>query len=133
VLRQSGPAAAVFLIENGTPRTLAALGDPAPGGGSFAALASWPVISKAGKVAFVASLDGGPNGLAIFVSDGDALRRLAAVGDPLPDGGRIAAFPLYPTIAITADDSVTFSATAEREGMRRDTIFYYGPPRRLGH
>ncbi len=47
------------------------------------------------------------------------------MGDPLPEGGRIAAFPLYPAVAIGGNDAVTFAAIAERG----DTLFYDGPPR----
>ncbi len=54
---------------------------------------------------------------------------MAAAGDALPDGGRLAAFPLYPAAAIGGGDAVTFVATAERDGARTDTLFYYGPPR----
>ena len=129
VLRQGGPGAAIFAVENDTPRAVAALGDAAPGGGSFAAFASWPLLSQAGSVAFIAPIEGGPNALAIYVAGGQGLRRVAAVGDGLSDGGRLAAFPLYPAAAIGGSDAVTFAATAERDGNRTDTLFYYGPPR----
>ena len=129
VLRQGGPSAAVFLVENDTPRAVAALGEAAPGGGSFAAFASWPVLSETGAVAFIASLDGGPDGLALYLAGAGGTRRIAAVGDALPGGGRIAAFPLYPALAIAPDDAITFAAIAERDGARADTLFYYGPPR----
>jgi hypothetical protein len=129
VLRQGGPEAAVFRVENDTPHAVAAIGEAAPGGGTFAALASWPVISAGGAVGFIASLDGGPGGLALYLAGAEGVKRIAAVGDALPDGGRIAALPLYPNLAIAADDAVTFAAIAERDGVRRDTLFYFGPPR----
>ncbi len=130
VLRQGGPGAAIFAVENDTPRAVAALGDPAPGGGSFAGFAAWPVLSQDGSIAFIAPVEGGPNGLALYLAGSQGLRRVAAVGDALPDGGRLAAFPLYPVTAIGGAGAVTFIATAERDGMRTDTLFYYGPPRR---
>ncbi len=130
VLRNGGPNAAVFVIENDTPRALAAIGDPAPGGGNFAAFASWPALSQVGSVAFIASVDGGPNALALYCANrGDGLTRVAAIGDPLPDNARLAAFPLYPAAAIGGQDAVTFAAAAERDGTRTATLFYYGPPR----
>jgi hypothetical protein len=129
VLRQGGPEAAVFRIENDTPHAVAAVGEAAPGGGTFAAMASWPVMNDSGAIAFIASLDGGPNGLALYLAGADGMKRVAAIGDVLPGGGRIAALPLYPNLAIAGDDAVTFAAVAERDGTRRDTLFYYGPPR----
>jgi hypothetical protein len=87
------------------------------------------VMSDSGAVAFIASLDGGPNGLALDLAGADGTKRIAAVGDALPGGGRIAAFPLNPNLAIAGDDGVTFAAIAERDGVRRDAIFYFGSPR----
>jgi hypothetical protein len=132
VLREGGPGSALFVIENDVPRTIVATGDAAPGGGSFAAFASWPVLSQSGAVAFIASLDGGPNGLGVFLAGPEGLKRVATVGDTLPGGDRLAAFPLYPALAIAPNDAVTFNAFAERDGARADTLFFYGPPRR-GH
>ena len=129
VLRNGGPDSAVFVIENDTPRAVAAIGEPAPGGGSFAAFASWPALSQAGSVAFIASVDGGPNALALYVTGHDGLTRVATVGDALPDNTRLAAFPLYPTAAIGGQDAVAFAAAAERDGTRTATLVYYGPPR----
>jgi len=129
VLRHGGPESAIFVSDGETPRPVAAIGDAAPGGGKFAAFASWPAMSAGGTVAFIASIDGGPEGLAVYRAGAEGLTRLAAVGEPLPEGGRIAAFPLYPALAIAGNDAVTFAAVAERDGQRSDTLFYYGPPR----
>lgn len=82
-------------------------------------------MNPGGTVAFIASIDGCRGGLAVCVAGTDGLKRIAAVGDPLPEGGRIAAFPLYPAVAIGGNDAVTFAAIAERG----DTLFYDGPPR----
>jgi hypothetical protein len=93
-------------------------------------LASWPVLSDGGAIAFIASLDGGPNGLALYLAAADGtMKRVAAIGDKLPGGSSITGFPLYPDLAIAGDGAVTFAAVAEREGARHDTLFYYGPPR----
>lgn len=130
VLTQGGPDTAVFVVDNDTPRAIAAVGEAASGGGSFAAFASWPVMSESGAVAFIASLDGGPNGLAVFRAGADGMKRVAAVGDALPGGGRIVAFPLRPVLSIAPDDAIVFAAIAEQGGARTDRLFYYGPPRR---
>jgi hypothetical protein len=129
VLRQGGPATAVFVLDGDIARPIAATGDAAPDGGVFAAFPSWPVLDQRGTVGFVAALDGNPSPLAVYVANSSKLKRLAGVGDALPEGGRLAAFPRYPAIAIGPDDAVTFAATAEREGRQTDTLFYNGPPR----
>jgi hypothetical protein len=129
VLRQGGPPGAIFVLEGEAVRPIAAIGDPAPDGGVFSAFTSWPVLSSLGAVGFVASIDGGPSPSGIFLAGADGLKRLAAVGDTLPEGGRLVSFPLYPAIAIGPDNAVTFVAGNEREGARKDTLFYYGEPR----
>jgi hypothetical protein len=129
VLRQGGPPGAIFVLEGEAVRSIAAIGDPAPDGGVFSAFTSWPVLSPLGAVGFVASIDGGLSPSGIFLAGADGLKRLAAVGDTLPEGGRLVSFPLYPAIAIGPDNAVTFAAANEREGARKDTLFYYGAPR----
>jgi hypothetical protein len=129
VLRQGGPESAVFVVENDLPRAIAAIGDAASGGGTYAAFVSWPAMSNDGAIAFIASLDGGPDGLAVYLAGAEGMKRVAAIGDELPGGGRIVAFPLYPTLAIAPNGAVTFAAIVERDGARDDTLLYYGPPR----
>jgi hypothetical protein len=129
MMRQGGPGSAIFVADNDAPRAIASIGDPAPGGGTLAAFASWPVMSQTGAVAFIASVDGGPNALALYLAGTDGLKRVAAVGDALPDGGRLDAFPLYPSLAIGPDGAITFSATVERNNVRGDELFNYGAPR----
>jgi hypothetical protein len=129
VLSHGGPEAAIFVTDGETPQAVAAIGDAAPSGGAFAAFASWPAMSADGTVAFIASLDGGPGGLAVYRVGDDGKKRIAAIGDTLPQNGRISAFPLYPALAIGDNRAVTFVAIAERDGQRSDTLFYYGPPR----
>ena len=45
---------------------IAAVGDPAPGGGKFAGFGEWPSAGPAGRIAFVAALDDGPGPIGIF-------------------------------------------------------------------
>ena len=126
---RGGPSAGVFLLDGGTAVALATIGDPAPGGGTFAAFTSWPVLSPGGTAAFVASIDGGPSPVAIFAAGKSGLSRIAGVGDTLPDGGRLVSFPRYPAVAIGPEDAVTFAAAIEQGGNSRDALYYYGPPR----
>ena len=132
VLRQGGPAAAVFLIDSDSPRKVAAIGDSVPGGGTLAALASWPALSQSGAVAFIASVDGGPNALAVYLAGADGMKRVAAVGDRLGESGRLAAFPLYPAVSVGGEDAVIFAATVEQDNTRRELLYYFGPPRPHG-
>jgi hypothetical protein len=129
VIRQNTSAGAITVIENEVPRVLANVGDAAPGGGTFSAFAAWPALSGSGAVAFIAAIDGGPNPMGLFLADSAGLRRIAAVGESLPDGSRMTGLPLYPTLAISSSDAVTFAATTERDGGRSEAIVYYGPPR----
>jgi hypothetical protein len=129
VIRQTAPVGAITLVENETARVAARVGDPAPGGGAFSAFAAWPALSQTGAVAFIASIDGGPNSVGLFLADSAGMRRIAAVGETLPDGSRLTALPLYPTLAIGPKDAVTFSGTTERDGGRSQTLIYYGAPR----
>jgi len=129
VLRRGGPAAAIFVLDRETSQPIAATGDPAPEGGTFAAFPSWPVLSRRGTIGFIASIDNGPSPLAVYVAGSAGLKRLAGIGDTLPDGARLASFTRYPALAIGPDDAVTFAAASERDGRTRDALFYLGPPR----
>jgi hypothetical protein len=127
VLRQGGPATAVFVLDTDAPRAIAATGDPAPGGGVFAAFPSWPVLNRGGTVAFVAAIDDGPNPLAVYIARNGALERLVGIGDRLADGSRLASFARYPAIAIGPDGAVTFAGASERDGELREALFYIRP------
>src|SRR5262249_52922234 len=83
VLRQGGPESAVFVVETNVPRVIAAVGDAASGGGTYAAFASRPAMSNDGAIAFIASLDGGPNGLAVYLGGTEGMKRVATIGDAL--------------------------------------------------
>lgn len=77
----------IFLSAKGQSAKVVAAGDPAPGGGSFAALGA-PALNAGGAVAFAAVVEGGPTPGGIFVAgEGGVLRRVAGAGDPAPGGG----------------------------------------------
>jgi hypothetical protein len=126
---RGGPGAGVFLFDGATAVALATIGDPAPGGGTFAAFTFGPVLSPGGTAAFVASIDGGPSPVAIFAAGKSGLSRIAGIGDTLPDGGRLVGLPRYPAVAIGPADTVTFAALSDAGGKSRDALYYYGPPR----
>ena len=49
VLRRGGPSGAIFRLDGDTVTPLAALGEPAPGGGRFSAFAAGPALSESLK------------------------------------------------------------------------------------
>src|SRR5438132_253062 len=96
VLKRGPVAAGIFVVEGDRVRKVAALGDPAPGGGVFSYLGLWPALSAAGTVGFVASVDHGPAPIGVFTADRSETRKIASVGDPVVGVGRLASFGLYP-------------------------------------
>jgi hypothetical protein len=118
----------LFLVERGAPRTLALIGDPAPGGGTFSHFGLWPSVNAAGHVVFASSVDGGSNPIAVFVARPDGFTRVAGVGDALPGGGRLLSFGLYPLAAITPRGGVAFGTAVTATGEGTEGIFYAPPP-----
>jgi hypothetical protein len=87
---------------------VAAVGEPAPGGGFFAGFGA-PVVNSSGAIAFPAVVRLGPALGAIFVAPAEAPAHLfLGTGDPAPTGGIFARF----SERIGFDDSgrVTFGA-----------------------
>jgi hypothetical protein len=118
ILKFAPVGAAIFVVENGRPRAVAQLGDTAPDGGTIAHFGLWPAIDSAGAAIFASSIEGGPTSVAILQADGTGLTRIAGVGDPLPGGGRIASFTLYPVVSVGPRGHVSFAVapTASSEG-----------------
>jgi hypothetical protein len=118
LLKAAPVAAAVFAIDNGRPRVIAQLGDPAPGGGHFSNFGLWPAVGGSGVIAFAGSVDDGPSPVIVVRTAGDGLRRVVGVGDTVPGGARITSFTLLPVVSVNAAGAVSFAAapTASREG-----------------
>jgi len=71
---------------------VAAVGEPAPGGGFFAGFGA-PVVNNSGAIAFPAVVKLGPALGAIFVAPAEAPAHLfLGTGDPAPSGGIFARF-----------------------------------------
>jgi hypothetical protein len=89
------------------------------------------VLSQSGTIGFVASLDSGSSSLAIYLAGMAGPKRLAGIGDALPDGGRLGSFPRYPAVAIGPDErpaidnsgNVAFLASVRRGRDSSDAIF----------
>jgi hypothetical protein len=83
----------IFAWSAGRLRAVATTGTAAPGMPGVLAGLDAPVVNARGDVAFIATIRRGRESLeAILVSSGGALRKVAAQGDPAPDGGAFAAF-----------------------------------------
>ena len=82
---------AIYLARRGQVVKIAAVSDPAPSGGTFAAFGP-PALNNKGMVAFGAVVDGGSSPGGVFGGVDGSLRRIVAAGDPTPAGGVYARF-----------------------------------------
>jgi len=124
----SGTASeAVLVATAGGLTQLALTGESAPGGGRFAAFGPWPNFGPDATVAFVAAIDDGPGGLAIYIGTAGAVHRVAMVGDPMANGGVIPALALNSVTSVGSRGGLTFATMASPESGQNG-IYYYGPP-----
>ncbi|GEP60453.1 hypothetical protein RSO01_76190 [Reyranella soli] len=123
----TGPDFGIFIADGADRRTIAAKGQPAPGGGVYSSFGAWPAMSHTGAVAFVAGTEKGPvaDGVFLMTADGKVARVLSS-GEPLMDGGKFSSFGLYPTVAIASDDSVSLLGLVERDGEQSNAVLRYG-------
>ncbi len=124
-LSQGGPRTGVFLADAGGAVTAAAeLGGQAPGGGRFAGFGDSPALAPDGRLAFIASVDGGSGTTGVYtVAASGALVRVAGPGDPVgEDGKRLGAFPLNPSIAAGPGGRVSFHGGLVAGEERADAI-----------
>jgi hypothetical protein len=129
VLKNAPAAAAVFVVEHGRARKVAALDDPAPGGGTFSHLILWPAVSATGVVAFVAAVDRAVSPVAVFVGGASETVRIIGIGDVLPDGGKVASFGLYPLLAMSPTGGVTVAVGPDLDRVGVEAILFVAPPR----
>jgi hypothetical protein len=93
-------------------------GAPAPGGGRYAGFGPWPTVGPGGVTAFIAALDGGPGPLAAFAGAAGDMRRIATMGERLPQGEFIGRFALNSVAVAGPNGALTFATVAESEGQR---------------
>ncbi|MGO9326802.1 MAG: choice-of-anchor tandem repeat NxxGxxAF-containing protein [Steroidobacteraceae bacterium] len=119
---------AILLVTPSGLVEVAGVGDSAPGGGTFAAFGPWPSLGPGDMVAFVASIDGGPGALGLYAGSSAAnLRRVAMVGDHLPNGKVLPSFAINPVASAGSNGGLTFATMAE-PGAGENGIYYFGPP-----
>jgi hypothetical protein len=124
----SNTASEALIIANASGLTqLAVVGGAAPGGGRFSAFGPWPSFGGSGTVAFVAGVDDGPGPLGIYVGSPGAIRRVAMVGDRLPNGALLPALALNSVTSAGINGGLTF-ATMTNPEHGQNGIYYYGPP-----
>jgi hypothetical protein len=97
---------------------IAVEGALAPGGGRYAGFGPWPTVGPGGVTAFIAALDSGPGPLAAFAGVAGDIKRVATMGETLPQGGLIGRFALNAVAVAGPGGALTFAATAQGEGER---------------
>jgi hypothetical protein len=127
---EDGIAFGAYLGEDGVTREamlrtgpeglaeIAVEGAPAPGGGHYAGFGPWPTAGPGGVTAFIAALDGGPGPLAAFAGATGDIRRVATMGETLPQGDVIGRFALNAVAVAGPGGAVTFATVAQQEGER---------------
>jgi hypothetical protein len=103
----------IFLFRGGELRKVVAAGDPAPGGGAFAAF-GMPSVNSTGAVAFTAVVEKGDILGGVYLHHNGEARLLVGAGDKAPDGSTIAKFS--ERVALNESGTVAFNA-----------ILKYGP------
>jgi hypothetical protein len=97
---------------------IAVEGAPAPGGARYAGFGPWPTMGPDGMTAFIAALDGGPGPLAAFAGIPGDIRRVATMGETLPEGESIGRFALNGVAVAGPGGALTFATVAQQEGER---------------
>src|SRR6266852_5522204 len=97
---------------------IAVEGEPAPGGGRYAGFSPWPTVAPGGVTAFIAALDGGPGQLAAFAGTAGDVRRVATMGETLPEGESIGRFALNSVAVAGPGGALTFATAAQQQGER---------------
>jgi hypothetical protein len=112
-----------------TLRAVAVVGDPAPGGGSFAGFTveSLPIFVPAngrGDVAFFATLLRGAGSEGVFLASRGGIRKVALEGDAVPRVGTLSGFGKHPIPALNESGDVAFAA-AVSGGKAVEGIFLW--------
>jgi hypothetical protein len=121
---------ALLKVNTSGVTTIAAVGDPAPGGGKFAGFGEWPSAGPAGRIAFVAALDDGPGPIGIFAWEAGIFTRLVLAGEKLPDGSTLPPFAINPVTSAGNNGAVSFATMGDPELGGGSRIYYFGPPPR---
>jgi hypothetical protein len=116
--KDGGTGEAVLRIGPDGLAEIAIEGAPAPGGGRYAGFGPWPTMAPDGMTAFIAALDGGPGPLAAFAGVSGDIKRVAAMGETLPEGGSMGRFALNGVAVAGPGGALTFATMAQTAGER---------------
>src|SRR5437867_3006132 len=108
--RTIGPRVGIQAAPGAAPFTrIANLGDPAPGGGTFAAGVDFEpyAINSSGKLGFAADMSTGGEG--VFTGRAGALTQVARSGLPAPGGGTFGGFGVFGNVGLNENGDVAFS------------------------
>jgi hypothetical protein len=126
VLKNAEAEQGVFVIRDDQARKVVALGEAAPGGGTFSHFSLWPALAADGTVAFAAALDGNAVQAAVFVTSPRGMARVVALGDEVGGGRRVGSFGLYPAVSLSPAGGVTFATTPSAE-TGAEGLFFVAP------
>src|SRR3989454_1142088 len=129
VLKSAEAEQGIFVVDDDRLRKVTALGETAPGGGTFAHFSLWPALAADGSVAFAAAVDGSAVQVALFVASARGTARVVALGDVLGPNRRLASFGLYPVVALSPAGGLTF-ATTPGAAVGIEGLFFVAPPPR---
>src|SRR5437667_153874 len=129
VLKSAEAEQGIFVVDDARLRKVTALGETAPGGGTFAHFSLWPALAADGSVAFAAAVDGSAVQVALFVASARGTARVVALGDVLGPNRRLASFGLYPVVALSPAGGLTF-ATTPGAAVGIEGLFFVAPPPR---
>ena len=127
---EDGIAFGAYLGEDGVTREavlrtgpealveIAVEGASAPGGGRYSGFGPWPTMGPGGVTAFIAALDGGPGPLTAFAGAAGDIRRVATMGETLPQGELIGRFAPNAVAVAGPGGALTFATVAGAEGER---------------
>jgi hypothetical protein len=126
MLKNAEAEQGVFVIRDDQVRKVVALGEAAPGGGTFSHFSLWPALAADGTVAFAAALDGNAVQAAVFVTSPRGMARVVALGDEVGGGRRVGSFGLYPAVSLSPAGGVTFATTPSAE-TGAEGLFFVAP------
>jgi hypothetical protein len=127
MLGETASRSAIVVAGEGGASRVAALGTPAPGGGSFASFGEAPSLAADGRIAFIAAVQGGPGTTGAWLTGPNGVERVASTGDTLADGRRISYFPIAPSVGAGPGGRVAFPAGVQAGEAPSDAIVAYAP------
>jgi len=120
---------ALFVVERGKVRPVAGVGLAASAPADFSALGLWPSLSDDGTVAFIAAAADSSGTVALYLAQSQQFKQRAIAGDSLPDGARLASFPLYPAVTSSPSGMLAFAIHGESAGRTFDVVLVAAPAR----